>query len=111
MEVNGKFGFLTKMERLMDSTKDEDIDPAIDPVIDPAIDPAIDLFIQTYVDIAAQGNIVGGPSSLTSHQELVRVARDIRRHVRESGLLREKFFETESHEDVPLLPYGTRVIE
>lgn len=30
MDVNDKFGFLTNMERLMDSANDEDIDSAID---------------------------------------------------------------------------------
>ena len=30
MDVNDKFGFLTNMERLMDSANDEGIDSAID---------------------------------------------------------------------------------
>ena len=39
IDVNAKFGFLTKMELLMDSNKDEDIDSAIE------------LLTATYVDI------------------------------------------------------------
>ena len=42
LDVNASFGFLAKMEFLMDSTKDEDIDSAID------------LLTTTYVDISAQ---------------------------------------------------------
>ena len=42
IDVNAKFGFLTKMELLMDSNKDEDIDSAIE------------LLTATYVNISAE---------------------------------------------------------
>ena len=42
IDINAKFGFLTMMELLMDSNKDEDIDSAIE------------LLTATYVDIPAE---------------------------------------------------------
>ena len=110
LDVNARFGFLTKMEFLMDST--------------------------TYVDISAQElkNEVrrshqklrdanrrdGGalecarPASVGSEvgirdivPELARVVEDIPNHVCECGIVREKLLKTETHQNVPSFTHGT----
>ncbi|KAI6648274.1 Zinc finger MYM-type protein 1 [Oopsacas minuta] len=56
IDVNAKFGFLTKMELLMDSNKDKDIDSAIE------------LLTAIYFDISAEN--------------LKNEVRRVRRHIR-----------------------------